>query len=157
MRRQQGHRARNTGGPVRRHLRYVGIAPRTFQVYRRAVNAFFSFLHARSLDLPSSLPELDHLVSEFINECWQEGEPIGFCGHLLSGLQRFFPQCKHHLNTSWLFYNNWNSTIVPSRATPFPKHVVAALASAAAQAGDLRLAAGLLVGFTVFLRTTELL
>ncbi|CAK0789972.1 unnamed protein product, partial [Prorocentrum cordatum] len=131
---------------------------RKHMVYRRAVNAFFFFfLQARSLALPTSLSELDHIVSEFINECWQEGEPIGFCGHLLSGLQRFFPQCKHHLNTSWLFYNNWNSTVVPTRATPFPKHIVAALASAAAQAGDLRLAAGLLVGFTAFLRTAELL
>ena len=139
------------------HLRYVGISDRTYQSYRRACRNFFAYCHSVLGRLPGSLPELDATVAEYLNECWQEGEPHGYAGHLLSGLQRFHPPARHNLQTAWLYFNNWQSQVTPKRALPFPKEMLTALAAAAARVGQLRLSALLLVGFTCFLRTSELL
>ena len=144
-------------GERRPHLRNVGITSRTRNRYQNALRCFFTYLKSVSLDFPSTFSLLDHYVSEYINACWQEGEPLAYAGDLICGLQRFYPACRRRLPTAKQFFNNWSRSHVAIRAKPLPKHVLMAMASAAIEANRYDLAALLLLGFACFLRTAEIL
>ena len=141
----------------RPHLRELGITARTRKSYRKAIANFFRHLAANAVAIPNSLEDLDVLLADFINECWLEGEPHGYAGHLLSGFGRFYPPCKHAMPTAWQYFNNWQRQIAPCRAAPLPPQVMTAMASAAVQVDRYDLAAALFIGFVCLLRTNELL
>ena len=140
----------------RPHLRYVGLTKRTVAAYSRALLGFFDHLHAYGLSLPSSESELDDLVAECINVCWQEGEPHGYVGHLLSGLHRFCPSLRRRLPTSWMYFTNWQRVRVPARAVPLPTSVAIAMGALAYEVHRVDLAALVLLGFVAFLRTSDI-
>ena len=116
------------GGP-RVHLRELGITARTRKSYRKAIANFFRHLDANGIATPNSLADLDQLLADFINECWLEGEPHGYAGHLLSGFGRFFPPCKHTVPTAWQYFNNWQRQIILTQAVPLPPQAMTALHS----------------------------
>jgi len=148
---------RSPSGVRRLHLRHVGITAKTRNRYQNALRCFLAYLKAMSVALPHTLSLLDHYVSEYINECWQEGEPLGYAGDLICGLQRFYPACRRQLPTAKQYFNNWGRCHVATRAKPLPKRVLMAMASAAVGANRYDLAALLLLGFSCFLRTAEIL
>ena len=71
----------------KKHLKYVGLQPRTLRAYRQALDSFLQFLQRTSLNTmrPS---HLDRSLAEFINIAYQEGEPIAYSGHLLSAINQ---------------------------------------------------------------------
>ena len=93
-------------GPAKVHLRELGITSRTRKSYRKAIANFFRHLEANALPLPETLCCLDEALADFINDCWMEGEPHGYAGHLLSGFGRFYPPCKHAMPTAWQYFTN---------------------------------------------------
>ena len=117
---------------------------------------FFAHLEVQGTDLPSDLVVFDHEVSEYINHLWHEGEPIGWAGNLLSGLQRFFPACKRNLPTSWQYHHNWASTVMPVRAIPFSTLQIKGLAGLCMYIDRPDMCVLLLVGFVCCLRTGEM-
>jgi integrase len=139
------------------HLKFLGINDRTLRAYRRAVRNFFLYLKSLRLPMPKTDAQLDEAVSEYINHCYQEGEPVGYAGHLLSGFKRFLPRSKTALPTSRLYFSNWQRSTTPKRATPLSLLIVQAMAAAAARVHRWDLAACLLLGFVCFLRTAEIL
>eukprot|EP00438_Fugacium_kawagutii_P010374 Skav232004 [mRNA] locus=scaffold719:653901:654689:- [translate_table: standard] len=106
---------------------------------------------------PSDTRDLDAILAEFINCMYQEGDSLSQAGWLLSGLKRFVPYLKHQLPTSQQYYNNWLRDRVPQRAVPMPWSVLKALVGSAVTAGHWDLAVLLLLGFTFFLRSLEMI
>ena len=101
--------------------------------------------------------KLDKLAAEFINQLYQEGEPISYAGHLLSALKRFVPPLRLALPTSSQYYRNWQRSYVPCRAVPASWELVEAMIGCALSQGNKTLAALLGLGFNCFLRTAEML
>lgn len=143
--------------PPRSHLKYKGIAPKTVACYKQEIGRFFRYLSTEQISLPSAAGDLDAILAEYINCMYQEGDSLSQAGWLLSGLKRFLPALKHKLPTSQQYYNNWLRDHVPQRAVPMPWPVAKALAGAALSAGHWDLAILLLLGFSFYLRSLEMI
>ena len=101
--------------------------------------------------------ELDEERGEYINHLYQEGDNVTLAGWTVSGLKRFLPRCKPHLQTAQLFLRNWHRVHLPQRTSPLRWLGAKAMAAAAAQTGRFDLALLIFIGFAFFLRTMELL
>ncbi|CAE7227476.1 unnamed protein product [Symbiodinium sp. CCMP2592] len=107
--------------------------------------------------LPRSMADLDDELAEYINHLYQEGDNVTQAGWTVSGLKRFLPRCRPHLQTAQLFLRNWHRVHLPQRTSPLPWLGAKAMAAAAARIGRFDLALLVLIGFSFFLRTMELL
>ena len=139
------------------HLRFKGIKPRTAKLYKREITRFFAYLTSEGLSIPSTEVCMDETVAEFINVLFQEGDSISHAGWLLSGLKRFMPQLKHKLPTAQQFFNNWQRDHCPKRAVPMPWNVLRTMAGIAWEGGHFDLALLLLLGFSFYLRSMEMI
>eukprot|EP00435_Cladocopium_sp_Y103_P029668 s1749_g7.t1 len=138
------------------HLKFKGITSRTAAIYKREIVRFLDWAQAELGRLPNQVEELDECMGEFINCLYQDGEAVSHAGWLLSGFKRFLPAIRRDLVTAQQFYNNWIRDHVPQRAVPMPWGVAQTLAALACHEGHYDLAFMVLVGFTFFLRTMEL-
>eukprot|EP00438_Fugacium_kawagutii_P015211 Skav213597 [mRNA] locus=scaffold77:213673:216130:- [translate_table: standard] len=75
----------------------------------------------------------------------------------LAGLQNQQPNLKGQLQGAWRLLKAWHQNELPSRAPPFPEHVVQALAGWAFFQGHYSFGVSVLVGFYCMLRTGEVL
>lgn len=143
--------------PKQRHLKNLGIRPRTLKLYRFEVSQFFSYLDAFDIAIPASYSELDEQIAEYINHLFQEGEAISRAGWLLSGLRRFYPRIRKELALSQQWYLNWTRTHTPERAVPITWKIVRADIGLCLHEHWGHLGATLLLGFVFMLRTQEML
>ena len=134
----------------RDHLRFLGITHRTRRSYEKAVAAFFEYIRALRGRLPHTMLQLDDDLAEYINHLFQEGDSVSFAGWVLSGLKRFYPRCRPHLQTSQLYLRNWQRVHLPCRATPLSWLGAKAVAAAAARVNRFDLALLVLLGFAFF-------
>lgn len=140
----------------RTELRYAGLNANTLRAYRRALDSFTRRTGVEKICF--TRPRLlDRAVGEFMEEAYQEGEPISYSGHLLSALKRFYPQLRYKLPVSTQLYKNWSKTYKPQRATPASWELVEAMVALALAQGHGPMALLLAVGFDCMLRTSELL
>ena len=140
-----------------RHLRHLGIKPRTLQLYRSEVLQFFEHLKLHRLSLPTDFQELDRLLAEYINHLFQEGESISRAGWLLSGFKRLYPRVRRELCIASQWYMNWTRSHTPERATPITWRILRADVALCFQQNWFHLGTVLLLGFTFMLRTNEFL
>ena len=141
----------------KRHVKYEGIMVATVGRYRRQIRLFFSYLRDNSLNLPGDLEDLDIMVGEYINHIYQDDYPINFGNDLVSGLKRFYPRCRKHLEVSSSYMRSWNKALHRNRALPLPKDLLLAMVAVALLRNKHRLGLALLVGFAGLLRTGEIL
>ena len=141
----------------RLHLKFAGISARTLTLYRREVSLFFDYLESNEIRRPRSYSRMDQCVADYINHLYQEGEALTKAGWLLSGLKRLYPRIRRELAVSQQWYNNWCRQHIPSRAVPFTWTIIQAFVGLAIEQQWFQVATILLVGFTFFLRTQEML
>eukprot|EP00438_Fugacium_kawagutii_P019751 Skav205106 [mRNA] locus=scaffold2918:217741:218553:- [translate_table: standard] len=103
------------------------------------------------------LPVFDDMASEFIEHLWESGEPKSSANYAVAALHYFRPETKHHLPWSWKLVKVWNQLEVPQRATPLSPELLMSFAGEAFKWRQMELGWLLVVGFTLFLRTGELL
>ncbi len=139
------------------HLRWKGVKPRTLKAYCKALHHFFLHLKLKRTRLPRSISSLDQLLADYINHMYLEGEPIGYAGHLLSAIKRFYPPCRNFLHKSRQWHNNWQREYVPVRAKPMPWLIARGVVAAALLDEDLPFAFLTLLAYRRFLRTNEFL
>ena len=137
-------------------LKYRGIGPKTTKRYRAQLSLFFLHLDSLELQMPSAYRDLDKVVAAYIDSMYQNGEPIGYAGDLLSGLSRWVPGSRGRLPTARLWFKNWNREVVRKRALPIPVKFLKGLAGIALALKRVDLAALLLTGFVCMLRPSEL-
>jgi integrase len=142
---------------MKHHLSLVGITPKTRTAYQKALRRLLAWIQKQTGTFPETFEALDELVSEYLNEMYQEGESITYGGYVLSALKRFIPRAKPQLLLSQSYFRNWKKDHVPVRASPLSWHVVRALASAAFCIKRFDLCLCLLLGFIFFLRTSEIM
>ena len=103
------------------------------------------------------MDHLDQCLAQFIETCWEEGEPRPWANDTIAALQFFVPSVKQSLGLSWALAGAWSRRELPARALPVTPQVVAALAGAFLIANEPRLAAAFVLGFDCLTRTAELL
>lgn len=141
----------------KQHIKYEGLQPMTTKRYRRQMRFFFIYLSDRNIDLPSDMTDLDETVGEYINHLYQDDYPVNYGNDLVSGLKRFYPKCRRHLETSSTYMRSWNKSLNRRRALPLPADLLMAMASLALVKNNKRLALALLLGYCGLLRTGEIL
>ena len=138
-------------------LRHQVVSAKTEERYRENYERFLRF---HSLQFSFCMPDFrvfDDMVAEFVEELWEDGEPKPYANYTLASIQFYRPECKHHLPWSWRLVKIWNQLEVPQRATPLSPELLMAFAGQAFHWKQFDLGWLLVVGFTLFLRTGELL
>ena len=138
------------------HLKYKGIGQRTHDRYKRQLQAFFTHLQLLQIPLPNTLHDLDQQLAEHINDMYQNGEPHGYAGDLISAVSRAMPRARAHIPTARLWFRNWTREIKRCRALPIPVHAIKGLAGLGLAFDRLDLAALLPAAFICMLRTSEI-
>ena len=140
----------------KRSLRYAGLHATTLRAYRRALSAFLRFTNKSSAKIFTAA-HLDKCVSQFLEDSFQEGEPLAYAGHLLSALKRFYPEFKLKLPRSSQYYKNWSKEYHPVRAIPATWELTEALVGAALETNQGPTALLVVLGFVGMLRTSEMM
>ena len=104
----------------RDHLTLLGITAKTRRSFEQSIQAFFSYVCALKGRLLRNAVELDDELAGYINHSYQEGENVSMEGWIVSGLKRFLPRCKPHLQTARLFLRSWHRVYLPQRTSPLP-------------------------------------
>lgn len=138
-------------------LRHQVVNQKTEDRYEERFNRFCKYHKLpRSCSL-SGDQATDEMVAEFIEMLWESGETKSHANYTVAAIQFFRPQTKHHLPWSWKLVKVWNSLELPQRATPLNPELVLSFAGQAFRWRQLDFGWLLIVGFTLFLRTGELL
>ena len=137
-------------------LSHTLVQPRTYRRYSQMVQSFVSWVRAHGIDVASDLEQLDFQLCEWIEALWAHGRPAGDAGATLSGVQ-FFLRRKRVLHSAWNLLKAWQRTEMPQRAPPMPEYVLMSLATVARSWSRNDVAVLLVIGYSVFLRTMELL
>ena len=130
----------------------VGITDATLSRYVFAVGRLKDVL-----EVPSTLEELDEVLTDWIQTEFEDGSPLYMVGDALSGLHHFMPFTKKKLTSAWRLYSIWRRFEVPCRAPPVPQDILVAMAGRSLRKNDLEMAGLLLLGFHCLLRTGEIL
>ena len=138
-------------------LRDLTVAAKTRARYEEAVRRLFQWCEVSGIDTFRTNAHLVNTIEEFVEMCWEEGEPRSYACDCLSGAQFFLPELRGKLTGAWRLCKAWQRQELPTRATPLARKAVWAMAMGRARRGQWRLAAAYLAGFEVFLRTGEIL
>ena len=132
------------------------IQKRTLRRYEEAVTHMFVWFQRNGVDI-ANLGDMQTATFEWVEQCWEEGDPMSVAADGLSGIQHFLPELRGHLKGAWRMLGAWRLKEPPDRAPPMLPYIVQAMAGSAIKKGELMFAALLLVGFYLFLRTGELM
>ena len=137
-------------------LQFAGLHPRTLKAYRAALDRFLKYVKRRKLSI-SKPPRLDKQVAEFIDQSYQEGEPLSYSGHLLSAIKRFHPALRLELPISSQYFRNWQRCYTAIGAVPAHWEMVEARMGLAHSQQQPEFALLIALGFNALLRTSEML
>ena len=104
-----------------------------------------------------SFSALDNAIAAYLCHIFEEGEPKSWSNDTVAAVQYFLPGARHRLALSWSLVKTWHRHELPARALPFTLELLGGFAGALLLAGEPRVAAGCIVGFSLLLRTSELL
>lgn len=137
-------------------LKQAQVSKQTLGRYTIAVERFLSFLSSMSLPYPKTFARLDSVFAEFIESCWEQGDPKSYVGNALSGLIFFIPNAKGQMNESWRLHATWGRAEMPDRAPPMTLQVCYAFCWFFRSKGYLDSIVLFCLGFHTFARSGEL-
>ena len=138
-------------------LRSLTVQPQTRKRYDEGMERFYDYLARENLNLPKRREHMDHLVSDYVEFLWAEGEGRAVASNFLAALQDKDPKLKGHLPLSWRLMRTWTTNEVPNRAPPLTEAVVKAMVGWSFFHQEIKFGLSLLVAFYGLLRTGELL
>ena len=142
--------ARKEVGKLRERL----VKPNTRKRYREAVSGFLAWTQMLDYDV-DEYEDLDNALADYVEHIYADGQPINHANDSLAGMGHFWPAASGKLRFSWKLCKQWQKEEPPNRATPFSPLVVLAMAGVAMAIGMEDMAARILLGFDVILRTGE--
>lgn len=126
----------------------------------RYEECFEKFRKFHRLQAEFGLPEatlFDEMVGEYVEYLWESGEAKSEASYTLAAIQYFRPQAKSHLPWSWKLAKAWNRIELPTRATPLSPEMVLSFAGQCFRWKQNNMGWLLILGFSMFLRTGEIL
>ena len=138
-------------------LRHQIVSTSTEKRYEASFTQFLSFHQLpRHFSMPAAAV-FDDLVAEYVEHLWEEGSPKSEANYSLASIQFFRPETKHRLPWSWKLVKVWNTLEFPQRATPLTPELLMSVAGQAFRWRQFEFGWLVVVGFTLFLRTGEML
>ena len=137
-------------------LRFVGLKKRTLRSYNQALLSYFHWLEDEAMPIPQSTRALDESLALYLEHLFLDDRPIAYAGHTLSALKRYHPRLRWKIPLAKQYFSNWKQVYITRQAVPMPVEVLMAVAGAAASCKEWGFCAILLVGYSAFLRTSEL-
>lgn len=137
-------------------LRDARITKNTYWRYYGAVQRFTVYCEQRFGRFGASFEEIDSMLCEYIETCWQEGDHCSEVGDTISGLQHFLNR-RRVFTGAWRLFDTWKTRETPTRVPPLPSAAFFGLVGLFLYWGRIDLAAIVAAGFHGLLRTTELL
>ena len=138
-------------------LRSLTVQPKTKARYQQGLDRFFQYLNSEGLQLPQKRDHMDHLVSDYLEYLWSDGEGRAVASNFMAALQDFDPKLKGCLPGSWRLLKTWTTHEVPNRAPPLTESLLNAMVGWSFFHDKLTFGLSLLLGFHGLLRTGELL
>ena len=142
---------------LKKPLMELRVADTTERRYVFAYQRLGFFIKTSFLGPILSFSALDNAVAAYLCHIFEEGEPKSWSNDTVAGVQYFLPAARHRLALSWSLVKTWHRHELPARALPFTVELLGGFAGALLLAGQPRVAAGCIVGFSLILRTSELL
>ena len=102
--REQRQRLRRTLGRLETNL----VRKSTLDRYARTFNEFSEYMQQIYTTWPTSAPEFDKVVSEYLEVLWDAGETKSSAAYTLASIHYFLPQLKHQLPRSWKLKAIWD-------------------------------------------------
>lgn len=133
------------------------VTPSTLAKYQTSLTMFFAWLESWDIPVPRDFWTLDETVAEYVNFLWMDGESKTHANNLISGVQHSIPRTRGELKTAWRWLSAWDRAELPARAPPLSPRMTLGMAGGALRSGWPDVAALIMLGFTCFLRTGELL
>ena len=133
------------------------VAETTERRYTLAYCRLSAFIALHSLGPVKSVWELDKVISAYLSHIYEEGEPKSWGNDTVAGVQFYVPAARNQLGLAWSLVKTWHRHEMPARALPFTVEILSGFAGALLASGYPLLAAGAIVGFSLLLRTGELL
>ena len=130
------------------------MRPATRLRYAKAVRRWLAWVRVREASL--TLRSAPALLGKFVEEAYQEGDPMSGMQDLLAGAQLFWPALLGTLRWPWRLLRTWARAEPVRRSAPIPCIVAMAIAGSFLLASLPEAAALTLVGFHCFLRSGEL-
>ena len=137
-------------------LRDTLVQDRTRRRYSVAMDRFLLFLQQNGDRYPGSFVELDDRLSEFVEYLWEQGDPRGWAGDVISATIFYVPACRSFLSGAWRLHAAWGRRELPARAPPFTPLIVHALCGSCRDRGWGDIVILLLLGWHTFARSGEL-
>ena len=131
------------------------ISPTTKQRYEQSLKDLAAFQNV-TVDALLQDQNLEDILSNFIEQLWEDGETKTFGSYAIAAVQHFRPQLKGRLTQAWKLMALWNKLEQPRRATPLDPSLLLAFAGVFCKWQWLDLAALIIVGFCGLLRTGEM-
>ena len=132
------------------------VAPTTLGRYQAAAKRFFLWVLLESIALPRGEADFDDVACQYVEHCWQEGEPQGSARDALAGLQFLVKRLRGQLTGSWSLMKAWQMKELPARAPPIILLWLHAVVGYFLRQGELHLAVACYTGFHTLCRMTEL-
>ncbi len=129
----------------------------TLKRYNEACKRLFHWVKSTGRPWPRNRVAIDNLVCEFVESCWEEGEPRSVASDTISGLQHTIPSLKRHLAGCWRLLGAWQRHELPARAPPLTEQILWALAGFFLRQGWDDMAICIWVAFHCLLRTGEMI
>ena len=133
------------------------VAETTERRYTLAYCRLCAFIALHFLGPIGSFWELDKVISTYLSHIYEEGEPKSWGNDTVAGVQFYIPAARHRLGLAWSLVKTWHRHEMPARALPFTIELLSGFAGALVASSYPLLAAGAVVGFSLLLRTSELL
>lgn len=151
-----------TTKPARRpaDLRQESVnAATTGKRYEATLRGFEAWLWTQEISFPEMLArpaeEIDNLLVDYLQVCYDAGLPKSTSGTLISAIQDRRPALKRHLPAAWRAHGAW-STLEPGESrTPWPWDLALAVIWSALLCNRWDLAIFILISFDGLLRPGE--
>ncbi len=130
----------------------------TVDRYTMCFNAFIHYLHQTRTTWPTTGSEYDIIVSEYLENLWDSGDPKSIATYTLASLHYFIPQLRRALPRSWKLKATWDKLELPCQAIPLDVDMLFSFVGFFfIQAKDDAMGLASIVAFNALLRTGELL
>ena len=136
-------------------LQDLTVAKRTKTLYTAAMAAFSLWMQIERVEWPDDPWELDPLLCEYAQECWQEGETKATYANLLSALGDAEADIKPYMHAAWRLKTAWDKNEASVRCTPMTPSIVLAMAGLAFKWKWADTGFTLLIAYHCLLRTGE--
>ena len=133
------------------------VQPKTKARYKESFTSLCYFLRERENFVVSDWGHFDQRVASYLEELWERGASKSEASYALAALQFHRPEAKRNIPYCWRLMKAWEKAELPLRAYPMPPEMLLAFAGVLVHWNQPLIADLIVIGYSLFLRTGELL